>query len=398
MNMKMLLKIVVAAILFWGSTPLSAQDCAIPDKEPNVLGRIERLKSQACFPEDADKTPLVASVRAFKDQVCLPETRSDLVSLRERLAVTSRDIEADASALTITAPDDWADQTRMLGQQLRQSTQQLATLDALSELSYWQWEGSRTLQPKGSNEFLLDYGPIISQRCPPTIGQPPKELTPDCIKAIAVATHIIRLVNLTASLHACVGTERLKSARKQLALLDTEWDDYFFRTHSQYIWELFLNERRHRGERASDRGNDLFARPPRDQIILLHPNAAYEYVGGGTRNDKSYRPIVFVEVLGYSRFGWDEDMKNGTATFRPGFGASLVATYTPDNTGSHLGYGFIVHAYNKYSLGVTRRDTGAGKDTSVLLSVDLMRFLLKPSDALMKSFRGAGAPDSATDK
>ena len=393
MNTRTFLKIVVTAVLLYGSAPLLAQNCAIKDDEPNVLGRLNTQVAAGCFPDDTDKTPLVARVRTFQGPVCLPDTRSDLVSLRERLAATSRDIAADATALAATAPNDWADLIDVLGQQLRQSTQELETLDGVSARSYWAWTGSQGLQAAGG-QFLLDYGPIINQRCP----QGSSKLTPDCVAAIAVATRIIRLVNQTSSLHACVGAKHLESARKQLAMLDSEWDDYFFKTHSQYIWELFLNERRYRGGRGPNPGNDLFARPPRDQIIFLHPNAAYEYVGGGARNDKSYRPIVFAEVIGYSRFGWDEDIKKGTATFRPGFGASLVATYTPEKTGSHLGYGFIVHAYNKYSLGVTRRDTGAGKDTTVLLSVDLMRFLLKPSDTLMKDFRGPGAPDSATDK
>ena len=192
-----------------------------------------------------------------------------------------------------------------------------------------------------------------------------------------------RLVDLSHYLHQCAGNPRLNAIRKRLSQLDAEWNSYFFKTRSQYVWELALNSARFKAK------DDVFAEPPPDQIILAHPGVAFEYVGNGARHDKSYEPIVMAEVLGYNRFRWPK-RSDGLPSALPPLGASIVATYSPDNVGKHVGFGVMMHLYNTYSFGVTRRDTGAGMDTTYLLSADLMRLFLSPSGYWMKAFRPQG--------
>ena len=372
----------VVAALWLIQAPVHAAACTVPPAETrNVTGALS--DASGCFGETDDAHPL--SVAVWKIENCAAAmSRKDLLTLRSRLADVSRDVEVEGISLSKAATPEWAPLTTTLQHELQESTSELQEIDHLSRASDWQWSsttGTSTLQRGGT--FLIDYGPIVRTSCP-SDGRDPNV----CGAAIATAVRVIRVVNLTHILHQCAGAPRLERVRLRLNDLDERWNAYFFKTRSQFIWEIAVNDRRFKGR------DDVFAEPPKDQIILAHPGVAYEYVGGGRQNDKSYQPIVMAEVLGYNRFG-DSLKGGGLLSGNPALGASIVATYSPDNTGKHVGYGVLFHVNNVYSLGVTRRDTGAGQETTYLLSADFMRIVLKPSEVLMKNFRGAGAPDQS---
>jgi hypothetical protein len=249
--------------------------------------------------------------------------------------------------------------------------------DGIAATEYWAWGTNHNFLQQPDGSFAIDYEAALRDSCQASAAE--------CSAAIATAIRVTRLVGLSRHLHACAGTDRLRSSLKTLDALDAAWNHYFFKTRSQYIWELALNSSRFNAR------DDVFAAPPSDQIILAHPGVAFEYVGGGAHNDKAYEALVFAELVGYNRFRWSPGA-DGRASQLPPLGASIVATYSPDNDGNHVGYGVMVHAYNTLSLGVTRRDTGAGDETTWLLSLDLMRLVLNPTPEKMAEFRGKGAP------
>jgi hypothetical protein len=368
--------LVTAFAALWIAQPLLAADtCAAPPDSPNVLGQIELARAAGCYGDDKDTNPLTARVlKIANEESCKRPSKT----LRSDLADASRAVEDEGASLAVDSTSDWEGLTGALRRELNRSTGELRDLEAIANPSYWEWsENDATLQQGQGNLFLISYAPIVQKHCAPD--------RQGCAAAIATAVRVNRVVNLTHRLHQCAASERVTGVHKRLTELDAEWDAYFFKTRSQYVWELAVNSARFTGK------DNVFAEPPKDQVILVHPGVAYEYVGGGVRHDKSYELTVIAEVLGYNRFGWS-NAGDGSRSKWPALGASIVATYSPDNMGQHVGYGLMLHAYNAYSLGVTRRDTGAGKDTTYLLSVDLMRFLLSPSAAAMQAFRGAGTP------
>lgn len=374
MRLRILLLGLVFAQPVWG-----AVDCTVRADAPNVLGRIGVARADQCFGGDNDSNPLAVRVLKIKSEQCKASTREELTELRTQLAGLSSEVEVEGTSLATNAAPEWSALTSNLNGELHKSTLELQDVEAISNASYWAWSDNHQSLQQPDGSFLVQLAPLIENSC--VAGGP----MDTCAAAIATAVRVIRVINLSHYLHQCAGNPRLEGVRKKLKALDAEWNDYFFKTRSQYIWELLLNSKRFKGR------DDVFAEPPRDQVILAHPGVAYEYVGGGTQNETSYEAIVIGEIIGYNRFG--SGQQDGRLfSGRPALGASIVATYSPDNTGDHLGYGVLFHVWNAYSLGVTRRDTGAGKETTYLLSADFMRIVLKPSEFLMKEFRGAGSP------
>ncbi|HEY4212856.1 MAG TPA: hypothetical protein VGM84_15345 [Steroidobacteraceae bacterium] len=373
--------IVCAVAARWSAQSVHAAEAAnactaVSPTAANVMGQIQVNRAADCYGGDKDTSALAARVlKVAAPQMC----RQPSSTFRRDLTGAAQSLETQAEVLAGRATPEWNVLIAALRRELNRSTLELQDVATTASASDWSWNGADTLQ-RGTI-YLISYGPVLQRLCP---GE-------GCAAAITTAEDVNRLVNLTAILNQCASAKRVAGTQKGLTELDAEWNSYFFKTRSQYVWELALNSARFTGK------DNVFAEPPNDQIMLFHPGVAYEYVGGGAGHDKSYEPIVMADLIGYNRFGWSN--ANGTTSIGTALGASIVATYSPDNQGSHVGYGLMVHAYNTYSFGVTRRDTGAGKkDTTYLVSVDLMKFLLNPSAQAMQAFRGAGAPAATTVK
>lgn len=376
MNRQTILKVAVALLAGWAAPDVLAADtCKLNPGSANVLGDLAVARSKDCFGGSADTHPL--AVKIVSIQKCDVTKREDLLKLRRQLSDASREIEAASNTLATRAPPEWAAVVTPLGLELQKSTNELQDIEGISAAEYWDWNDHEALQ-QANGQFLVAYGPILEAKCPAGGGS-------DCANALAVAVEVNRFVNLSKRLHQCAGHDRLTRVRKRLAELDADWDKYFFGTRSQYIWELGINSARFKGR------DDVFAEPPSDQLIVAHPGITFEYVGGGAQNDEAYDAILMAELLGYNRFKWP-DRKDGKPSRLPALGLSIVGTYSPDNDGEHVGYGVMLHVNNIYSFGVARRDTGAGDETVYLLSADLMKIVLKPSEFSMEKFRGAGAP------
>ena len=164
-----------------------------------------------------------------------------------------------------------------------------------------------------------------------------------------------------------------------MASIKRQWDHYFDHARSQYLWEIAINSRRFG---ASD---DELAAPPRGQFILLHPNVAFEYLGSSAVHDQSYRAIPYLEIVGYNHLKYTNDPFLPMSDWP--LGVSALVTYTPDNIGDRFGFGLMIHVKNDFSIGFARRQTGAGRDTTLLLSVDLMKAFLEKSQEVRTRFR-----------
>jgi hypothetical protein len=340
-----------------------------------VLNGLEARRLDGCFGGKADVSPV--SKRVLAITACTPATRGELDKLREQLVGATREINDDLLSSLGTAAPDWAEAIHVLRSELTASQVALAETDGIAETTLWEWGPSgHQLFQEADGAWALDYVPVVEARC--AVG------SDACAFAATTAASLNRSVNLTRYVLRCAGQARLEGTRTKLAELDADWDHYFFETRSQFIWELAINSARFNAD------NDKFAGPPDDQIILLHPGIAVEYVGGGEQNESAYDFVIMTELIGYNRIRWP-NRRHVSPSRLPALGAAVVATYTPDNTGDRVGYGLMVHINHKYSVGATRRDTGAGEETTWLLSVDLMRLLLKPSYEDIKNFRGAGA-------
>jgi len=372
--------------LLWLAAPLApspalAVDCKIAANSAGAaLTGILTARALGCFGGAQDQDALAIQVNKTTTPAnCKPPTRTALENLRSTLSGMVGDIDQDLLANSGSEPPDWHHQTAVLMAQLRAAQAKIDATEGIPEAAYWQWsvnDGHQLFQQTDAS-YLLDYEPLIRAACePPGSG---------CASAVATAVRLNRAAGLAAQASQCADQARLEGARRTLAYLDAQWDRYFFKTRSQYVWELALNS-----WRFKDKPNE-FAKPPVDQVIFLHPEAAFEYVGGGARNQRSYDAIVMAEIIGYNRFTW-APKKDGSSSALPPLGLAIVTTYSPYNTGDRFGFGLMLHVYNTLSIGATRRNTGSGKQTTYLLSADLMRLILNPSREAMARFRGTGAP------
>ena len=354
--------------LAWPGAILAA--CELPGKigPKPLLQVLQERELHHCFGDEKDSNAL--SVQILKIKECAIVERGDVEMLRQRLVSAANDLDAETRSLSEAATVEWQPLAVTLRTELSKARESLASVDAIPPATLWTWSDHKAL------EGALDYEPIVSASCPAATA-------PACPAAMATTVRVTRVVNLTNHLLRCAGQSKLEETRKALKKLDAEWDHYFFGTRSQFVWELAINSWRFKAP------DDKLAAPPTDQIILLHPGVAFEYVGRDAGREDAYEAIILAEVIGYNRFAW-KPRKDGTPSRLPPLGASLVVTYTPDNIGERVGYGVLIHAWNTLSLGFSRRDTGAGEEFTWLLSGDLMRFVIEPSPEAIARFRGKG--------
>jgi len=376
MNTRTVFRFSAAILLLCVSGHAAAQDiCAVPPNAKNVPGQLAKVRARDCFGGSEDSASLTRKIIATLSS-CDAKTAAEQAALRKKLGTDSRLVEGASAALSSGATVDWKPILGALQGELTKSSAQLDDVHATPAPENWKWDDHATLQ-QTDGTFAVSYLDLLESKCDGSGSD-------GCAKALATAEEVNRFVNLSRALHQCAAHEHIAAIEKRLNELNARWDDYFFNTRSQYIWELLINSWRYKGSDAE------FGEPPGDQLIVAHPGVTLEYVGGGAQNDKAYAPILMAEIIGYNRFKWPDrtDSSGDKLPSRlPPLGISLVGTYSPDNDGKHVGYGVMFHVNNVYLFGVGRRDTGAGDETVYLLSVDLMKRLLKPSENTMKEFR-----------
>ena len=156
--------------------------------------------------------------------------------------------------------------------------------------------------------------------------------------------------------------ENREATIRYLDRLNARWSAFNNGGRSLFPWELWANgailsrKGRHRG----------FVEPPTYQIALLHPSVA---VKGEDSSDGSLQAAVVLELIGWYQWRWGG--RNGTTMQRP-FGGSLIVAWNGSNKAS---YGAMIHLPKNWSIGATTRDVDGNSETTLLLSVDLAKFL-----------------------
>jgi hypothetical protein len=159
--------------------------------------------------------------------------------------------------------------------------------------------------------------------------------------------------------------------------LDAEWRAYHFgggEGRAQLPWELALNSIIYARKRSAEPDtNDVWPKPPKSAVILLHPSP-----GLAMKDVKGASMVVnVVEVLGWSRWDYDDKTQSRVGEW----GGSLVAAYRSRDDAKNWGYGVLLRTPLELSslpINVvwtrTKLDKG-GHDDTVALSVDISRYI-----------------------
>ncbi|WP_411992101.1 hypothetical protein [Agarivorans sp. DSG3-1] len=135
------------------------------------------------------------------------------------------------------------------------------------------------------------------------------------------------------------------------------WDKYYYKSRYMYPWEkafsLVMSE--------NELNDGKFKLPPKYQYFLLRPWAALEYVENADDGSQFKGTITF-EWVGINKW-------NGCFGSDIACGVSLVSTYSDRAGADDFGHGVMLHVANKYSFGVTSRDSKAG----FFVTVDLLK-------------------------
>ncbi len=200
---------------------------------------------------------------------------------------------------------------------------------------------------------------------------PPRTLLVDCTLSEAERVQVFHWTTLGARVLSAFGEKDRARTLKAIDNICGRWDNFIQYSYAQYPWELIVN--------GLDRRDRSALNPPRHQLILLHPSAGIEIIGGPTAA-KRRADVAMVEPIGYLWYRKDYAFY---------LGASLVLTQPSDRP---PGVGAMIHLgrYGKAGY-VWRRKDGAGhSQNGVLFSLDLYGWLGDHAGAL-KEFKGGVA-------
>ena len=356
--------------------PVAEASCGVEalDGEKNKVGSFyEMYASQGCFGGNQDTNHLTKSVKLGLQKVTDDaSTELDLVERRNTLVELIVQIEGSLDNEMSGMGSKWQNYAAIVIAEIVKAKSELRIFENTVRTRYWfPHQQYGFFEQPTTGVFLVPYEADIDAVCPAA------DMSNECRASLESLIVLIRHIELVRQVLENPVREKLHAIHVELVKLDAEWDYYFDETKSQFWWEFMANNS------IYDPAGDLLARPPVDQLILLHPNAAMEYVDGNASVEDAYNLVGIIDVIGYNRLRWKEDDPYSEWPL----GASIVATYVPATSGDDFGYGLMFHVKNKYSFGATRRDTGAGTDTTWLFSIDLTKLFLEKSAEAKKQFR-----------
>lgn len=248
------------------------------------------------------------------------------------------------------------DGVRVVQNRLVQWQQLLATGD-IATLPIAVWKPAQFVLFTG-HEDSVDFEPVLLAACPTTVGE--------CREAFEVAmctySHAVAQRRVLVGLIEQDRTDTIQ----YLDRLNKRWTAFNSGGRSLFPWELAINGAIHE-RRVETRG---FVEPPTKQWIIAHPGIAIDYANS---RSGGIEEAIALEVVGWYQWRWGG--ADGATMKRP-FGASLIATWT-GGAGGDVGYGVMFHLPRNWSIGVSRRSVLGEDETTVLVSVDLGKFLLK---------------------
>lgn len=200
-----------------------------------------------------------------------------------------------------------------------------------------------------------------------------------CADAVAITAKAMRAGLTVNQLIAAYRLPVIGVNEAFLSGRDRQWQTYLNEAPVQYPWELAVNGWRY--QRATE-NRDQFPPAPDDQWVLLHPSPAAEAIdtpGGG----RSTAAAIVVEVFGYQRWRWQDGER------RNRWGVSAIVSLADLDGMDTVGYGAMLHTPLPHaSLGVVWRDGDAGRETGIILSVDLAKLLQQYRNGDLLAFLG----------
>jgi len=366
---------VAAFLLLIDPGLVLAADCVLQraDDAGEYLLQLSTQVNQQCFTVEELDTVLGKSVEQQLNTAAgaLGEERWEPVLVALGAISDYARTRRDAVAL-----DGWK---RIYEELLRQITRDMELIPISGgRQTLWAWDDHKFFVDE---PFSLDYASLVRVAC--------ASGADSCSAAAAEAVEVNVVAGLTRQVLKFEARPRVVEYAVELQKLKGDWDYYFDKGRSQFIWELLLNARLY----EADDGE--LAPPPAYQFILFHPMVALEYVGAGPQNEQAYNAAALVELIGYNRL---PKSRAGSKLSSLAIGGSIVGTYTAENIGDRIGIGAMVHINNNWSFGFTRRDTGAGTETTWLVSADLLKTVLKKSSEARAKLRCGTANDCIKDR
>ncbi len=361
----------ILSLLIMLSFPLIAwsQDCILPKQAESYDLLFSQYIHRKCFGDVADSSDIKKQTDiAIENMQKTVVTSEDYRELRQQAAQALTALAGSLRDQQGAADNSWKARLDHVSQRLEQAAAETAVTERDIRVGDWKIE----------NLTIFDgtYSVIepLKQDCV-------SGYTHACQQAQQSAAAILRHSALASEVFGrLVKIVRLETKYADLKILDDKWTYYWKHGRSQYPWELLVNKLRF--DRAHPDPNQ-FVGPPTDQIILLHFDAAVEYAKSRNDEGTEFNALALVEVVGYNRLSYGSDGKSGRS-----YGASIIAIVSPESGGKRFGWGAMLHANDKVSFGVARRDLGRGNDETVwLMSADLAKLLNLTSSEAQKSFR-----------
>lgn len=137
--------------------------------------------------------------------------------------------------------------------------------------------------------------------------------------------------------------------------LNRDWDRFLEHSKSQTPLEVWLTTLWHRDHFKRDH----IVGPPASQLIALHPQVVYEYVGGADEGSRAEFGMA-VEWIGINFWDWKLPL-----------GLSVASVYTDRAGASDVRTGVMLHIDNRYAVGWGK----GGDDEGFYLTLDLLKMV-----------------------
>ncbi len=321
----------------------AAADCpdlsAVDVSEDSVM-EFDVLRLGGTLGDTACATPLCDSIAEWERKAPGDEKTTRSAELLDAIRASAAELPSDRPGVST------------LNNQLDVWRELLSEADIMTlSTAVWQVDPFRIF---GDQEYEIDIQEIFAESCDTSVSSCNDIFeTTACVYSHAVMQRRVYVGLLKINRQATI---------QYLERLNSRWSAFNSGGRSLFPWELWANGAIQAGKGAH-RG---FVEPPTYQISLLHPSVA---VQGEDTSDGSLQAAVVLELIGW--YGWRWGGRDGAAMKRP-FGGSLILSWDGSD---EVGYGAMIHLPKNWSIGATQKKVNGNTETTLLLSVDLGKFL-----------------------
>lgn len=219
----------------------------------------------------------------------------------------------------------------------------------------WNWHNSKEpklsridIRSENRNSACASTQKISSLNLEEEIGAACGKPKDSCEETLNIAEQLILELKKSFNVADKISEKVITKITQRVTEKNKKIQQYLFDSKPLWPWEIAINDFVY--DRYGDSYSEGFRRPPKRQIIVLHPSVGFEWINDAPRGER-LAPSVYIELIGINY--WDKNHRLFESPILSSLsGISAAVTLTDREGVSTVGAGPLFTFSNRFEVGI----------------------------------------------